>query len=80
MKSLPDVAVQQVLAYALSLKPQPPVKRPAHKPARRTVDGDAEWERIIADKRPRPKLEAMVAEVERQVATGKSEPLDLRRL
>ena len=37
---------------------------------------DEQWERIIADPRPRPKLEAFVKE-----ALGEgSEPLDLERL
>ena len=35
-------------------------------------DGDAAWERIIADPRPRPKLEAFVRDA---LAEG-SEPLD----
>ncbi len=39
-------------------------------------DGDAAWERIIADPRPLPKLEAFI---EQAVKEG-SEPLDLDRL
>ena len=39
-------------------------------------DGDAAWERIIADPRPRPKLEAFMKAA---MADG-SEPLDLSRL
>ena len=37
---------------------------------------DEQWERIIADPRPRPKLEAFVKEA---LSEG-SEPLDLKRL
>jgi hypothetical protein len=37
---------------------------------------DEQWERIIADPRPRPKLEAFVKEA---LSVG-SEPLDLERL
>ncbi len=37
---------------------------------------DEQWERIIADPRPRPKLEAFVKEA---LSEG-SEPLDLERL
>ena len=40
------------------------------------VDGDAEWERIINDPRPRPKLEAFVKAA---LAEG-SEPLDPDKL
>lgn len=39
-------------------------------------DGDARWEAIIADPRPRPKLEAFARE---SLAEG-SEPLDLDKL
>ncbi len=39
-------------------------------------DGDAAWERIINDPRPRPKLEAFMKEA---LAEG-SEPLDLERM
>lgn len=38
---------------------------------------DAAWERIISDTRPRPKLDAFVAEALRE---GKSEPLDTNKL
>jgi hypothetical protein len=37
---------------------------------------DEQWERIIADRRPRPKLEAFV----KQALSEGSEPLDLERL
>ena len=40
------------------------------------VDGDARWEAIIADPRPRPKLEAYARE---SLAEG-SEPLDLDKM
>jgi hypothetical protein len=39
--------------------------------------GDQEWERIIGDTRPRPKLDAFVADALRE---GKSEPLDTNKL
>lgn len=39
-------------------------------------DGDARWEAIIADPRPRPKLEAYMRE---SLAEG-SEPLDLDKM
>lgn len=39
-------------------------------------DGDAAWERIIADIRPRPKLVAFMQES----ATEGDEPMDLTRL
>jgi hypothetical protein len=40
-------------------------------------DGDAAWERIIADPNPRPKLDAFM---EAAFAEGPSEPLDLDKL
>jgi hypothetical protein len=40
-------------------------------------DADAAWERIIADTRPRPKLDAFAAAA---IAEGGVEPLDLDRM
>jgi hypothetical protein len=40
-------------------------------------DGDAAWEHIIADPRPRPKLEQFFRDA---AAEGGDEPLDLNRL
>lgn len=37
------------------------------------ADGDKEWDRILNDPRPRPKLEKFIAEAE---AEGEAEPLD----
>jgi hypothetical protein len=39
--------------------------------------GDREWERILDDERPRPKLDAFVADALRE---GPAEPLDPSRL
>jgi hypothetical protein len=41
-----------------------------------TEDGDAAWERIIADSRPRPKLDAYL----REAAAEGEQPLDLDRM
>ena len=43
---------------------------------RQQVD-DAAWERVISDTRPRPKLDAFVADALRE---GKPEPLDTNKL
>jgi len=40
-------------------------------------DGDAAWEKIIADPKPRPKLRAYV---ERILQEEKAEPMNLRKL
>lgn len=47
------------------------------KPAAVEEDGDAAWERIIADPKPRPKLRAFV---ERVLREEKGEPMDLKKL
>jgi hypothetical protein len=39
--------------------------------------GDREWERILGDERPRPKLDAFVADALRE---GLAEPLDPSKL
>ena len=41
---------------------------------------EEEWERKFADPKYRPKLMAMMEEVEREIAAGQSEPLDPNRL
>jgi hypothetical protein len=47
------------------------------KPLAVDEDGDAAWERIIADPKPRPKLKAYV---ERVLREEKGEPMDLKKL
>ncbi len=64
--TLPAEKQSSVLDYVLFIKQQATVE-----------DGDAAWERIIADTRPRPKL---IAYMEAAMAEGESEPLDLDRL
>lgn len=41
---------------------------------------EEEWQRKFTDPRYRPRLSAMVAEVEREIAAGLDEPLDPDRL
>jgi hypothetical protein len=41
---------------------------------------EEEWERQFADPKYRPKLQALMEEVEREIAAGQTEPLDLERL
>lgn len=41
---------------------------------------EEEWERKFTDEKYRPRLTAMMEEVEREIAAGESEPLDLERL
>jgi len=43
-------------------------------------DGDAAWEKILKDPRPRPKLNALVEEVKKQIAEGKTKPLRIEDL
>jgi hypothetical protein len=59
---LPEDKAREVVDFARFLKEQA---------------GDAAWEHIVADTRPRPKLDAFVAEALRE---GKSEPLDANKL
>ena len=66
--ALPPEKQSTVLDFVLFVKQQ------GNSPA--AEDGDAAWERIINDPRPRPKLEAFMKEA---LAEG-SEPLDLERM
>lgn len=59
---LPEDKAREVVDFARFLKQQA---------------GDREWERIIGDARPRPKLEAFVAGA---LHDGKPEPLDTNKL
>lgn len=59
---LPEEKAREVVDFARFLKQQ---------------SGDLEWERIIGDARPRPKLDAFAAGALRE---GKSEPLDTDKL
>lgn len=68
--SLPAEKQSSVLDYVRFMKHQAQAEEEG------AEDGDAAWERIIADSRPRPKLEAFMKAA---MAEG-SEPLDLARL
>ena len=49
-------------------------------PGTKTKHGGDEWERIINDPAPRPKLAAKLKQFERLAAEGKDEPMDWDRL
>jgi hypothetical protein len=44
------------------------------------VSDDDPWERILADKTPRPALAKLVEQARREMEEGKTTPLDLDRL
>jgi hypothetical protein len=52
-------------------------KARAQKPAPAKIDHDAEWERILNDPKPRPKLRAYVDRILRE---EKAEPMDMAKL
>jgi hypothetical protein len=62
---LPDDKAQALLDYARYL-----VERAE----------EEEWERKFSDTRYRPKLMALMEQVEREIAAGRTEPLDPDRL
>jgi len=62
LKGLPEEKAREVVDFARFLQQQA---------------GDAAWERIIGDSRPRPKLDAFVAEALRE---GSAKPLDPSKL
>jgi hypothetical protein len=62
LRELPEEKAQEVVDFARFLQ-------------HRT--NEAAWERIIADSRPRPKLDSFVAEALRE---GPAEPLDPNKL
>ena len=49
-------------------------------PLAKAKPGDAEWERIINDPKPRSKLAAKLKQLERLAAEGKDDPMDWDRL
>ena len=71
---LPPRKKAQLLDFARALQSglgPPPVAKPKH--------GD-DWEKIINDPTPRPKLAAKLKQLERLAAEGKDEPMDWDRL
>jgi hypothetical protein len=62
IKKLPEEKAREVVDFARFLQQQ---------------EGDAAWERIIEEKRSRPKLDAFVADALRETP---SEPLDPNKL
>ncbi len=75
-KTLPPHKAAQVLKFAQSLTAPAARGRKTQK----QDDGDAAWERILNDSRPRPKLTAKLKEVDRLISEGKTRPLDFDRL
>ncbi len=72
-ESLPPGKAAELLRFARSLAGKVEIKE-------KELDGDAEWERIITDPRPRPKLEAVRRRLEKLAREGKLEPLDLNKM
>ncbi len=72
-ESLPPRKAAELLDFARSLAGKKETEE-------KELDGDAEWDRIISDPRPRPKLAAKIKELEELIAEGKDEPLDPNRM
>jgi hypothetical protein len=72
---LPPRKKAQLLGFARALQSER-IQPPAAKPKL----GDDEWERIINDPTPRPKLSAKLKQLQRLAAERKDEPLDWDRL
>ncbi len=73
--SLPPRKKAQLLDFARALQSGRKLSHPA-----KPKQGDEEWERILNDRRPRPRLAAKLKQLERLAAKGKDEPLDWDRL
>ena len=65
----------QLLDFALALQSGRSLP-----PLAKSKSGDAEWERIINEPRPWPKLAAKLKQLECQADEGKDEPMDWDRL
>jgi hypothetical protein len=70
---LPPRKTAQLLNYARRLAVS------AKSKPKKELDGDAEWERIIRDPRPRPKLEAVRKRIDKLIAEGKVEPMNFNK-
>jgi len=80
-KSLPAEKTAEIVDFARFLRQQ---SKARHRKAAKgrvlgTAEDDAQWERILNDPRPRPKLAAMVEEVDRHRREGKIEPMDFSK-
>jgi hypothetical protein len=74
-QSLPPRKKAQLLDFARALQSGRPLTTLA-----KPDQSDAQWERIINDPKPRPKLAAKLKQLERLAADGKDEPMDWDRL
>jgi hypothetical protein len=74
-QSLPPRKKAQLLDFARALQSGRSLP-----PFAKAKPGDTEWERIISDPKPRPKLAAKLKHLEHLAAEGKDEPLDWDRL
>jgi hypothetical protein len=74
-QSLPARKKAQLLDFARDLQS-------GHEPSplAKLKHGDDEWERIINDPTPKPKLAAKLKQLERLAAEGEDEPMDWDRL
>ncbi|MGD0093095.1 MAG: DUF2281 domain-containing protein [Planctomycetota bacterium] len=80
-KSLPAEKTAEVVDFARFLRQQ---NKTRHRKAAKskvlgTAKDEAEWERILNDPRPRPKLMSYVKESERLEREGKVEPMDFSK-
>lgn len=69
-RKLPPKKRRELLKFGRELSHGAPTKR-----APVEEDGDAAWERIIADSKPRPKLAALAAKALAEYRAGKTTPL-----
>jgi hypothetical protein len=73
--ALPPRKKAQLLDFARALQSGRELSSPT-----KPKHGDDEWERIINDPTPRPKLAAKLKQLERLATEGKDEPMDWDRL
>jgi hypothetical protein len=73
--SLPPRKKAQLLDFARALQSGRSLVSPA-----KPQPGDTQWERIVNDPKPRPKLAAKLKQLERLASEGRDEPMDWDRL
>jgi len=77
-ESLPKELADELVDFARFLKQKSAPRR--KKTSLHKESGDKKWQRILCSERRRPKLDAMIAKVERDISEGKTQPLDLNKL
>jgi hypothetical protein len=79
-RDLPEDKAEELVDFARFLRQQAKSSGKRKKKRAPKIDGDAEWERILNDPKPRSKFAKLLRSVDAEIRKGKAEPMDFKRL